>query len=248
LHASRGDRDRAIADYGRAIELASAGQKFEHVLALGSRADIYREQGKSALALADYDKAVAVAATDSMYNYILGPDVLLGRSRLHLAAGKPDAARADLQAALKLNPKHDAVKAELAKLEPQAAATSQGAPTPETAEEWLKLAMRQGRQKDADGAIASLTKCLELKADMLPCLVFRGNAQAVKGLYDSASADYAKAIALDPNHPAPYAGRGIMLAKQGKRDEAIRDLRTALRLKPDFNDAKQALQRLGVEP
>ena len=30
--------------------------------------------------------------------------------------------------------------------------------------------------------------------------------------------------------------------------EQNRDLRTALRLKPDFNDAKQALQRLGVEP
>ena len=237
-----------MADYSRTIELASAGQKFEHILALGGRADIYREQGKAALTLADYDKAVAVAATDSMYNYILGPDVLLGRSRLHLAAGKSDAARADLRAALTLNPKHDAVKAELAKLEPQTPAAPQAAPEPQTAEEWLKSAIRQGRQKDADGAIVSLTKCLDLKPDMLPCWVFRGNAKAVKGQYDAASADYAKAIALDPNHPGAYTGRGIMFAKQGKRDEAIRDLRTALRLKPDFGDAKQALQRLGVEP
>lgn len=253
LYASRGDRERAVADYSRTIELASAGEKFENILALTGRADIYREQGKAALALADYDKGVAVAATDSMYNYILGPDVLLGRSRLHLAAGKREAARADLQAALKLNPKHEVVKAELAKLEPQpaapqSAAAPQAAPAPQTAEEWLKFAMRQARQNDADGAIVSLTKCLDLKADMLPCLVFRGNARAVKGQYDSASADYARAIALDPNHPAAYAGRGIMFAKQGKRDEAIRDLRTALRLKPDFGDAKQALQRLGAEP
>jgi len=250
-YAQRGDRDRAVADYSRAIELATDKEKFEQILALSNRADLYREQGKSAPALADYDKAVAVAATDSLYNYIIGPDALLGRARLHVAAGKTDAARADLQAALKLNPKHEAVQAELAKLTPQpaaAAAATPAKPTPQTAEEWLRFAISQGRQNDADGAIASLSKCLELKSDLLPCWVFRGNAKAAKGLYDSASEDYAKAVSLDPNHPAPYAGRGIMLAKQGKREEAIRDLRMALRLKPDFNDAKQALKLLGVEP
>jgi hypothetical protein len=39
-----------------------------------------------------------------------------------------------------------------------------------------------------------------------------------------------------------------MFAKQGKRDEAIRALRTALGLKPDFGDAQKALKMLGAEP
>ena len=140
------------------------------------------------------------------------------------------------------------MQAELAKLQPQAAAATQAAPTPQTAEEWLRFAIGQGRNNDADGAIASLTKCIELKAELMPCWVFRGNARAMKGLYDAASTDYARAIELDPNHPGPYTGRGIMFAKQGKRDEAIRDLRTALRLKPDFGDAQRALKMLGAEP
>lgn len=252
LYESQGDHARAIADYSRSIEVADATDKVTRILAYTNRGDIYSRQKQTAAALADYDQAIAVAATDSMWNYVLGPDAYLGRGKLHAAAGKKDLARADFRKALELNPKHDAVQAELARLDPPPAPASPATPTapqqaatPKTHEEWFRQALSQGRRNDADGALASLTKCLELKPDALPCLVLRGNVLAMKGEYDAASADYRKAMETDPNHPAAYAGRGIMLAKQGKRDEAIRELRTALRLKPDFADAQRALKMLG---
>lgn len=253
LYESQGDHARAIADYSRSIEVASAADKITVILAYTYRADIYSRQNQTEAALADYDQAIAVAATDSMWNYVLGPDAYLGRGKLHAAAGKKDLARADFRKALELNPKHDAVQAELAKLDPPPApvaapAAAQSAATPQTHEEWFRQALSQGRRNDAEGALASLTKCLELQPKALPCLVLRGNVLAMKGEYDAASADYRKAMETDPNHPAAYAGRGIMLAKQGKRDEAIRELRTALRLKPDFADAQRALKMLGETP
>ncbi|MEO8379215.1 MAG: tetratricopeptide repeat protein [Acidobacteriota bacterium] len=253
LYESQGDHARAIADYSRSIEVADATDKVTRILAYTNRGDIYSRQNQTAVAIADYDQAIAVAATDSMFNYVLGPDAYLGRGKLHAAAGKKDLARADFRKALELNPKHDAVQAELTKLDPPAApaaapAAPQQAATPKTHEEWFRLALSQGRGNDAAGALASLTKCLELKPDALPCLVLRGNVLAMKGDYAAAAADYRKATETDPNHPAAYAGRGIMLAKQGKRDEAIRELRTALRLKPDFADAQRALKMLGETP
>jgi len=256
LYESQGDHARAIADYSRSIEVADASDKVTRIVAYTNRGDIYSRQSQTAAAIADYDQAIAIAATDSMWNYVLAPDAYLGRGKLHAAAGKKDLARADFRKALELNPKHEAVQTELAKLDPPAAPTAapatpaapQQASTPKTHEEWFRQALSQGRAKDAEGAQASLTKCLELKPDALPCLVLRGNVQAMKGDYAAASADYKKAMETDPNHPAAYTGRGIMLAKQGKRDEAIRDLRTALRLKPDFADAQRALKMLGETP
>jgi len=241
MYAEKGDQAHALADYSETIKRASAEQKFEVILGYTGRADIYVKQGKPELAMPDFEKAIAIASTDSMANYILGPDALLGRARLNVAAGKNDLAIVDLQAALKLNPKHEVVKAELAKLQPAPT------PTPQTAEEWLKQALQQGRDKNAAGALASLSKCIELKP-LLPCYVLRGNVETMMNRYDEARADYDKAIALDPKHAAPYTGRGIMFAKQGKKDEAVRDLRQALSINPNIGDAKRALERLGVQP
>jgi hypothetical protein len=39
-----------------------------------------------------------------------------------------------------------------------------------------------------------------------------------------------------------------MFAKQGKKDEAVRDLRQALSINPNIGDAKRALEQLGVQP
>jgi tetratricopeptide (TPR) repeat protein len=243
MYAAKGQKELALADYSFTIEHASAEEnKVEAIMAYTGRGDIESGQQKTDAAMADYEKAIAIAATDSLYNYVFGPEPYIGRGRLYVAAGKLDLARADFKKALELNGKHSVAKAELEKLDPPQPAA------PQTAEDFLRVAMEAGRKSDGPGAIAALQKCIELKRDFLPCHVFLGNVYTATDQFPQALTEYRLSIEIDPNHPAPYMGRGIMYAKQGRKDEAVQDLRTVLKLKPDFAEAKQALQMLGVQP
>jgi Flp pilus assembly protein TadD len=61
-------------------------------------------------------------------------------------------------------------------------------------------------------------------------------------------ADYTKTIALKPNGAEAYHNRGVIYEKKGLHEKAIADYRSALRLDPNNNDSKRALERLEVAP
>lgn len=48
-----------------------------------------------------------------------------------------------------------------------------------------------------------------------------------------------------PTHAAAHWRLGLMFEKQGKKPEAVSEMKTAVQLKPDFEDAKKDLKRLG---
>jgi len=62
----------------------------------------------------------------------------------------------------------------------------------------------------------------------------RGRVHAALGHLDEALADYAAAIAEDPNHAEHYLERGNILRRLGRYDEAAADYKTAIGLSPPF--------------
>ncbi|MGN6186069.1 MAG: tetratricopeptide repeat protein [Thermoanaerobaculia bacterium] len=239
MYKEKGDIAKAVAEYDRVIAGASPEtQTIELVLALESRGDIRAAQNQSDAARADYDKAIEVAAKDAITNYVLAPDAFLGRAKLSIAAGNKDAARADLKRALALNEKHEAAKAELLKLDP---------PEPKTAEDFLKVALEAGKKNDAKAAIDALNRCVELDPKSLQCHGYLARAHIATRDLAAATIDMTHVIDLNPKDPQSYAARGVTYVMQGKKHEAIRDFRMALDLKPDFEEAKQALARLEGE-
>jgi len=62
----------------------------------------------------------------------------------------------------------------------------------------------------------------------------RARVYASLGRFDESLADYAVAIAEDPNHAEHYLERGNILRRQRRYDEALADYATAMRLSPPF--------------
>jgi tetratricopeptide (TPR) repeat protein len=60
--------------------------------------------------------------------------------------------------------------------------------------------------------------------------------------------DTEKAIELDPNSPDIFYLRGQIFEALGRRKEAISEFHRAVGKKPNHEDARSALKRLGAEP
>jgi tetratricopeptide (TPR) repeat protein len=105
--------------------------------------------------------------------------------------------------------------------------------------------------EDPDVAIAGCTALIQEggldTAHMVGVSVIRGNAYSDKEMFDQAIADYTKAISLKPD-PVAYSDRGLVYAKQGKKDLAVSDFRAALKLDPSDQAAIDGLKRLGLDP
>jgi tetratricopeptide (TPR) repeat protein len=104
-------------------------------------------------------------------------------------------------------------------------------------------------------AIAFEEKKYDLAARMFAALVAKEPKDAglrtshagtlgALGRYDEALRELDAAIALDALNPEAYHNRGAVFERQGKRDDAIRDYRAALRYNPQYAPSREALLRL----
>jgi tetratricopeptide (TPR) repeat protein len=55
---------------------------------------------------------------------------------------------------------------------------------------------------------------------------------------EASLADIDKVLAIEPRHYGALAGRVLIYLKQGKHDEALRDMRAALALHPYLNERR----------
>ena len=76
-------------------------------------------------------------------------------------------------------------------------------------------------------------KSLQLQED--------GRNQYVIGDFDKAISYYSEAIALEPKNPSPYTSRAHSYAKQGKYEEAIKDLETSIEIDSKYARAYNGL-------
>jgi len=137
--------------------------------------------------------------------------------------GQYEAAIADYDAALRLDPDHAValVNRSLA---------------------WIAL----GRYEEA---IADYDAVLRLDPEQVGAWANRGAAKAKLGRHNEALADYDAALRLDPNHVLALANRGLARIALGRYEEAIADFDSVLRLNPDnagvYNNRGWVKARLG---
>jgi tetratricopeptide (TPR) repeat protein len=66
------------------------------------------------------------------------------------------------------------------------------------------------------------------------------------GRHDEAMEHLEVALGLEPLNPEAYHNRAVLHERNGQREQAVTDYRTALRYNPQYEPARQALARLGV--
>jgi tetratricopeptide (TPR) repeat protein len=100
---------------------------------------------------------------------------------------------------------------------------------------------------DKTNAIAALDKCLNL--DNRHMFAYREKAIALydMGKYEDAITVLDKAVTLQNSFDEGYYWLGRCLEKLNKANDAIEEYKTALLYTPDYGEAKEALQRLGVK-
>ena len=94
-------------------------------------------------------------------------------------------------------------------------------------------------------ALADYNAASVLEPDMPEAFISRGNLWYLAEKYQRAADEYSKAMKMDFSrmHIAFY-NRGISNEKLGNKDAAIADIKEALKLQPDFKQARDRLEFL----
>lgn len=105
---------------------------------------------------------------------------------------------------------------------------------PERSDLQYRLALISILQGDDETALAALDRALALPHPdvIVPGRVRRGQILLERGRNDDALADFERALALQPEHPAALEGQGRALLALGRPEAAIEPLRRALELDP----------------
>jgi tetratricopeptide (TPR) repeat protein len=229
---SKGDNDRALADFNQAIKLQP-----DFTFAYFNRAAVYFTKQ-------DYDRALA----DLNQTIKLQPNLALAyikRGSVYYFKSDLDSALADLNQAIKLQPNSAffySIRGEIYTNRDDAdraiADLNQAIKLqPDLISAYLGRARNYGNKKDYDHAFADLNQAIKLAPDNAETYNARGWAYAQKGDFDRALADLNQALKLKPDEATFYDSRGFAYAGKGDDDRAIADYNQALKLKPNADYA-----------
>ena len=195
----------------------------------------------------DFEGAI-VAYTRAIELNLRGPNLYwayYNRGNAKTSLGQTEAAIADFDAAIRLNPNYaeaynnrGVAKRHLGQHE--AAITDYDAAirldsTYVAAYNNRGIARMNLGQHEA--AIADFDAAIRLDSTYVAAYNNRGIARMNLGQYEAAIADYDTAILLNPNYAEAYCNRGIAKGHLGQHEAAIADFDAAIRLYPDYTDA-----------
>lgn len=103
------------------------------------------------------------------------------------------------------------------------------------------LLMIQGRQEEA-GRL--LEETLRIDPAFVPAMKNLGDVRMRQRRFDDAMPLYQKALQLGEEDPELLNNYGVALYLKGEKDEAVLKIRAALRLKPDYAEARDNLQKI----
>ena len=109
---------------------------------------------------------------------------------------------------------------------------------------WYNLGKLHYQQGEYDQAIAAYEQATQIKRDYLPALIGLGNTQKTERNYDAALKSYETAIEINRNSYEAWFGKGLAQESLQQYREAIRSYETAISLRPNWDVAIKALQRV----
>ena len=217
-YRAKGQYDKAIEDYNRAIELSPN----KYAPSLHGRGDALLRKGEVDAALDSFTQAIDTGKVE--------PAMFVDRAGAYLRKGQVEQALADYGRAIELGPRNA-----IAFRERGALFIRQGAyqkaiddlskalvldPKPRS---YLLRGVAYDRIGLPDRAIDDYTRALDADPAYLPAYSNRGVALIAKGSYDAALADYNKALDLDPRAVAARIGRGVTQFAMSPRARRARD-------------------------
>jgi tetratricopeptide (TPR) repeat protein len=226
------DYDRAISDYGQAIQLdpklanayvgrgnAYAGKRdydraiSDHDQAIlldpksavfyGNRGSAYNSKREYDRAISDFDEAIRL---DPKYAFAYN-----GRGAVYSSKREYDRAISDYDEATRLDPKY--------------------------AVAYNGRGNAYNGKREYDRAIADLDQAITLDPRYAVAYGNRGNSHRLKGEYDRAISDYDEAIRLDPKSGFVYTTRCLAYSDKGEYDRALADCGQAINLDPKNSSA-----------
>jgi tetratricopeptide (TPR) repeat protein len=272
-YRSKGEYDRALADYGNAIRLdplnaagylnraATYRLRGQNDLALVDltqatrldgndariwfeRAITYRTLNLLSSALMDFDRALQLSPSD--------PELIYQRGCTYQLNGDLDNALADFDAVVSLKPNNALVHHSRGTLHISRGDLEEGIVDfgnalhcdPDFSQAYLSRASAWSKQGRFDQTIADCDEALRRDPTLTGANVLRASAHVQQGSYDEAIADFARVLAFDPDNAQVYHLRGLATMKQGRYDEALVDFNESLRLNP--NNARTLFLRATV--
>ncbi len=207
VQGRQGQREAAIADNKKAVELLTAENKpgvsqvtvRNLAVALSNRCIYAQQDNRAADAMADCNAALRFDPANG--------SALRSRAGLHFAAERYADAIADLDKAVGIDPRNGG------------AYGTRGA--------------AQHNLGHYDKAVADYGKWIELEPGNRAAYIHRGDSYRSLRQYQRAVADYGKAIELDAADGAVFMSRGRGLLQLGRVEEADADFARASELKPN---------------
>lgn len=226
-YRAKGQYDKAIEDYNRAIELSPN----KYAPSLHGRGDALLRKGEVDAALDSFTQAIDTGKVE--------PAMFVDRAGAYLRKGQVDQALADYGRAIELGPRNAVAFRERGALFIRQGAYQKAIddlskalvldPKPRS---YLLRGVAYDRIGVPDRAIDDYTRALDADPAYLPAYSNRGVALIAKGSYNAALADYNKALDLDPRAVAARIGRGVTQFAMSRFGEAAVDFRRALQLSP----------------
>ena len=235
----RGDLEQAKAELTRLTTLTPRSPE-----ALQRLGRVFEQQNLIVDAENCYGRALA-----------LDPDyvaALIGMGRVEALRGNPQGALDRLETAIEIEP-HEAsahlalggVLESLGKVEEaQAAYFRSLSADPLLAEASRRIASLQLGRNEADQALARLDQTLESTPGDGEALLLRGRAHLALGHVAPAVADLHAAAARLPDRPDVHFNLALALEAARKPADALKSAEQALKLAPDYADARDLSQRL----
>jgi len=239
-YVNKGDYDKALADYDRAIKIDPLFAR-----AYSNRANIFRRKGDIVRAMDAISQAISLQPNeDDYYRY---------RGIFYWEGNKDyERAIADFNTAIELAPDeahnyrerglayfwiddYDRCIADLdfAISSLQDAFESGWYDSEDFARDYNYRGTCYLSKGNPDLAIPDLTEAILLKPDYTNAYTQRGNAYLEKGDYGHAIADFNQAIILDPNFGPAYISREAAYLRRGDYERTASELTEILRLQPN---------------
>ena len=231
-YTEKRDFDRAIADCTEAIRIDP-----KDITAFNNRADAYLRKGDVEKATADYKEVFRLNPNDAR--------ACGGRACLHWQKGELDEAIDDFTAAIRIDPENAAAHNNLGVIHWQKSEGRNGSPMPRTAEE--KRALRKK-------AIAYWKQAVIIQPNFADALNNLGCAMryrepgmddaAYQKRLDKAVACFRESIRCRASQSDAHSNLALCHMELGHPDEAMAEFAAALKIRPDFPDAKVNIAKL----